>query len=356
MTNIPSIFSMKNIPLDHIYNQNKLAEQNKWPIQYVQLDPNGLCNAKCWYCPVAYEGNPKSIMTNMPIDMMENILKQLDEGRGDFVSETMNMIVPYNFNEVLLYPYFEEMLALFRKYNFIMPISTNGINLTTKKIDLIKQYPDVIKSILLNVPSAFPEEWSEQTGFNIKLFDKLLLNIRYAVDNLDFLVSNKKLKFIFNHFDANSVSNKDGWASLMENAPKIDLDLQNGTAIKTRERFANLFPEIVLVESHEVLDRLGFLERIGIFSNAPYIIRDIKKNKEKIIGCYFDGDSQTENSMHINADGSVHLCCQDFNMESIFTNVKDKSLKEIWHSIERRNAIKQAYNTFCKDCQYAVWE
>jgi hypothetical protein len=27
-------------------------------IKVVQLDPNGLCNAKCWYCPVAYGGNP----------------------------------------------------------------------------------------------------------------------------------------------------------------------------------------------------------------------------------------------------------------------------------------------------------
>lgn len=356
MTNVPSKVSMTWISLDEIKKNNKLAEENKWPIQYVQLDPNGLCNAKCWYCPVAYEGNPKSIMVNMDIDLMENILKQIDAGRGDFVKSDMNMIVPYNFNEVLLYPNFDKMLELFRKYKFIMPISTNGINLTKSKVDLIKQYPDVVKSILLNVPSAFPEEWSEQTGFNIKLFDRLLINIRYAIETLDFLVTSKKIKFIFNHFDENSVSDKEGWASLMENAPKIDLDLENGTATKTRKKFAELFPEIVLVESHEVLDRLGFLDRLGIFSNASYVIRDIKKNKTKVVGCFFDGDSQTENSLHINADGSVHLCCQDFNMESIYLNVKDKSIKDIWHSIERRNAIKEAYNTFCKDCQYAVWE
>lgn len=356
MTNVPSRLLARNIPFDFIHSQNKLADENKWPIQYVQLDPNGLCNAKCWYCPVAYEGNPKSIMQNMPIDLMEDIFKQLDAGRGDFVDINMKMIVPYNFNEVLLYPYFKEMLELLRKYNFVIPLSTNGVNLTNSKVDLIKQYPDVVVSILLNVPSAFPDEWAEQTGFNIKLFDKVINNIRYAVDQLPDLVKNNKLKFIFNHFDANSVDDKDGWSQLMDNAPTIDLDLENGSAIRTKTKFKEIFPEINSVEAHEVLDRLGFFERIGIFTNAPYIIRDIKKNKEKIIGCYFDGDSQTENVLHINADGSVHLCCQDFNMESIFTNVKDKSLKEIWHGIERRKAIKEAYNTFCKDCQYAVWE
>lgn len=356
MAGLPSRKYMNIIPIEFVKQQTFAGENNKYPIQYVQLDPNGLCNAKCWYCPVAYEGNPKSIMQNMSIELMEDILKQLADGRGDFVKKNMKLIVPYNFNEVLLYPHFKEMLDLYRKYGFIMPISTNGVNLTKSKVDLIKEYQDVVKSILLNVPSAFPEEWSEQTGFNVKLFDRVLHNIRYAVDNLNKLIEDEKIKFIFNHFDENSVSDKEGWAKMMENSPKIDLDLVDGTAVRTRNKFKELFPEITLVESHEVLDRLGFFERLGIFTNSPYIKEHIKRDKEKVIGCYFDGDSQTENVLHINADGSVHLCCQDFNMESIFLNVKDMSLKEIWHSKQRREAIKEAYNTFCKDCQYAVWE
>ena len=60
--------------------------------------------------------------------------------------------------------------------------------------------------------------------------------------------------------------------------------------------------------------------------------------------------------LHINANGDVHLCCQDFNFETVYFNVKEKSLKEIWHSVERKRAIQNAYDTICRDCQYAIWE
>ena len=42
-------------------------------IKVVQLDPNGLCNAKCWFCPVAYGGNPKIGQKNMDFDALKNI-------------------------------------------------------------------------------------------------------------------------------------------------------------------------------------------------------------------------------------------------------------------------------------------
>ena len=43
-------------------------------IKVVQLDPNGLCNAKCWFCPVAYGGNPKIGQKNMDFDALKNII------------------------------------------------------------------------------------------------------------------------------------------------------------------------------------------------------------------------------------------------------------------------------------------
>ena len=52
----------------------------------------------------------------MKIEVMENILKQLHDGIGDFVSEDVK-IWPFHYNEVLLYPHLKEMLDLHRKYN-----------------------------------------------------------------------------------------------------------------------------------------------------------------------------------------------------------------------------------------------
>ena len=49
-------------------------------IKVAQIDPNGLCNSKCWFCPVAYSPNPAIARKNMPINDIESILKQLHAG------------------------------------------------------------------------------------------------------------------------------------------------------------------------------------------------------------------------------------------------------------------------------------
>jgi pyruvate formate-lyase activating enzyme-like uncharacterized protein len=54
-----------------------MVMQDFYKIAMAQIDPNGLCNAGCWFCPVAYSPNPELGRKNMPIDVLENILKQL---------------------------------------------------------------------------------------------------------------------------------------------------------------------------------------------------------------------------------------------------------------------------------------
>ena len=145
-------------------------------ITEIAVDPNGICNAKCWFCPVAYVGNSKENKTNMSIETMENIFKQLDDGRGIFVNPGIIFNHPIHFNEVLLYPHFKEMLELHRKYNIRMGVYTNGVPLNKEKVDLIKEYRDVVKNVCLNIPSLNAEQWSSFTGFNVKIFNKLLNN------------------------------------------------------------------------------------------------------------------------------------------------------------------------------------
>jgi MoaA/NifB/PqqE/SkfB family radical SAM enzyme len=47
----------------------------------VQLDPNGYCNAKCWYCPVQYGQTRPDAMTPLQVEQILselNDLRQLD--------------------------------------------------------------------------------------------------------------------------------------------------------------------------------------------------------------------------------------------------------------------------------------
>jgi hypothetical protein len=65
---------------------------NDYLIKAVQLDVNGICNSSCWFCPVAYAGNPKSAIRDMPLSEIENIFIQLTEGKGDFVDPQLSVV------------------------------------------------------------------------------------------------------------------------------------------------------------------------------------------------------------------------------------------------------------------------
>jgi MoaA/NifB/PqqE/SkfB family radical SAM enzyme len=116
---------------------------SQYKISAVQIDVNGLCNAGCWFCPVSYEGNPKSAIRDMELGELENILSQLHNGKSDFVDPNLKNIYTANYNEVLLYKNFEEMFDLYRKYNFTINILTNGTPLTKKKVDIIKYHLEI---------------------------------------------------------------------------------------------------------------------------------------------------------------------------------------------------------------------
>ena len=55
-------------------------------IKFIQLDPNGLCNAGCWFCPVSTLGNPPHQIEQMPIEVFESAIKQITELKGDIIA------------------------------------------------------------------------------------------------------------------------------------------------------------------------------------------------------------------------------------------------------------------------------
>ena len=43
-----------------------------YKIKELQLDPFGICNARCWFCPVKYKGNPVHGKEIMSIELLRN--------------------------------------------------------------------------------------------------------------------------------------------------------------------------------------------------------------------------------------------------------------------------------------------
>jgi len=320
-------------------------------IKMAQIDPNGLCNSGCWYCPVAYSPNPSFAKKNMPIDVLDNILKQLYDGKGDFVDSSFDFVYTAHYNEILLYDNFEEMLKLLRKYNFKTLILSNGIALKNDKVDIIKNYLDVVYGICLNIPASEENLWGKLVNMNPKIFNKILNNISYTIEQIPSLFYNKNLSIQVNGVDSGSLHKNGGTIELLENSPLQEKEIIEKYWDEQVNGFSKMFPGINVFKGG-LIDRAGHLDTFKAMTN----INHIKKSSEgkKVIGCANMG-SRSEDWIHINANGDLFICCNDYDFDTMYGNVNDKLIKDIWESQQHRDAINKSYSTLCTTCSSAIW-
>jgi MoaA/NifB/PqqE/SkfB family radical SAM enzyme len=328
-----------------------------YKIKGVQIDVNGLCNAGCWFCPVRYEGNPKSAITDMPLDKLENILKQLSDGKGDFVDNNLNLIYTANYNEVILYKHFEEMFDLYRRYGFKINLLTNGISFSKNKIDIVKDNIDVIEGILFNIPSADKQKWARYVNKNEKLFDRVLNNLQYASDVFYDLTVKDKMFLLVNGVNEDSLTKNGGWLDILENAPQLNLDNKNGDLQSEVDNFKKMFPKLNVVSANHLYDRAGHLAKFGILDQAPAINKYLKPKGTKVVGCNggIKHRSRTNEWIHISPNGHFFICCADYDFETVFGDIEKNSIKEIWVSQDRQNMIQKSYENMCTMCSAAIW-
>ena len=309
-------------------------------IKLIQLDPNGLCNAGCWFCPVAYEENPAIGRKTMEPATIRSIVEQIKAGMGDFVDPNFCFVYTAHYNEVLLYKHFKEMLDIFREYKLGTMVLTNGIALTKEKTDLITEYKDVVLGLHFNIPSANAETWAKMTNKNPKMHERVMQNVRYAIDTFPV----ERISLQINGIKESSLE----YMSLLENAPELDLDNETGDTATAYKEMTERFPEIPISINASLVDRAGYLDVRRIMKN------DIKP-KGKVVGCNNMG-SRPDTWIHINANGDVFICCNDYDFETVFGNIHQTSIKEIWESQARKDMIEHSYNTLCRTCIHAIWQ
>jgi len=328
---------------------------SKYKISQMQLDPFGICNAKCWFCPVKYRGNPASGKETMSPELMEKIFVDLIEERkkeNGLVSKSFNGFYTAHYNEILLYKHFDKMLELCRKYKLHTLVLSNGTTLTPEKTDLIKSYRDVINGICLNTPAFEAETWSKRSGININVFPKLINNIKYAYENLPELVASRAFSIMLNGITTHSLRNSGGWIDKGEGFPiDIDLDPLNGE-LETQFKIAtDMFPKMNIYKNPSLIDRAGLLG--NVISNLSMIKQ--QSSGKKFVGCGngFEVGGRPIGWIHINAAGEAFLCCNDYDFEFKFGNFKDQNLRDFWGSDNHINIIKKSYETICQSCASA---
>lgn len=332
----------------------------KYPykISMAQIDPNGLCNVGCWFCPVKYAENPLAQRTNMPIEVFENIIEQLMAGKGTFVDENFNFIYTAHYNEVLLYKHFPEMLEVLRKHKIRTIILTNGTPLTKPRTDLIKEYQDVVYGICFNIPASEPEEWAKATGKPVKMFDKLMEQVTYAVEQLPDMVANKQMSIQVNGINKHSLVEYGGWITELKESPKdVDLDPVTGTLARMANGWREKFPGLQVYEMPHLVDRNGHLDTHEVITNIEGIKLKEKKNYTRVIGCGNGREvgGRPNGWIHIAANGDIFICCNDYDFETVFGNANEKPLSDIWMSVEHKMMTAKSFSSFCKTCVHAIW-
>ena len=303
-------------------------------IRYAQIDPNGLCNAGCWFCPVAYIGNPKESINQMSPEDFENIIQQIDYYKGDIVSDKFNGIYTSHYNETLLYRYFEEMLQTLKKYNLGTVILTNGTPLTPDKVDIINKYQEVVWGLCVNAPIWTNKElFAKRTNMHENLFERLKENVSYAHDNL----KNKAILSVqVNGHDRESGALK---GPKFPNIADTELDEQVAAA-------KVLFPNANVFKQPHLIDRAGLID--DYISSSPFVHKD-----KKVVGCMGKRDTEW---IHVNANSELFLCCNDYHMEHKYANLKEITLKDAWGSIKHKEVLQHAWGTICNSCTSAIYE
>ena len=290
--------------------------------------------------------------------IIENLIEERDKEDG-LVHKHFGGFYTAHYNEILLYPHFEELLKICQEYRLCFIVLSNGIPLTPEKVDLIVKYKGVVNGICLNIPAFEPEIWSLRSGINIKQFDKLISNVKYVMEKLPDMVQNKSFSIQVNGSNEYSFSDKGGWLDKGPEFPSdMDLDPHTGELATQVNKAKELFDGLQVFSVPSLIDRAGLLDHV--MTNKKSIKRNLQQNNEnkKVIGCGngLEVGGRPIGWIHVNAAGKVFLCCNDYDMEVQFGDFKTQKLADFWGKDEHIQKVQESYETICRNCAAAVFE
>lgn len=332
-------------------------------ISQMQLDPNGHCNAACWFCPVSLKGNPKHAKKAMPVNLLRKIIENIIEERereDGLVSKNFGGFYTSHYNETLLYPYLKEFFDILREYRLMTMILSNGTTLTPNKTDLIKEYKDVINGVNLNIPVLSDAElWAKRAGTKPSMYDNMIRNIKYFVKEMPYMVQYKTFSIGMNGIHRNSLHQNGGWIETGKNFPTdIDMDPETGENAREVSLAKNLFPDVHIYGMPHLIDRAGLMDEI--IDNKKAIHLNLKKGDKnaRVIGCGngIEVGGRPVGWIHINAIGQAFLCCNDYDMEVVVGDFSKQTLRDFWGKENHIQKIKESYEGMCTVCASARFE
>lgn len=283
--------------LEHkiILNEDRMWFENR--IDCFEIQTSTMCNFSCLFCPVHSKPRRKEIM---PLKTFESIIFKI-------LRYPYSKIVTFDFyNEPTIDKLFVDRLKVLKGTRLKLKLNTNasGINKTLLK-EIVNS--NVVGRININIPSLDQDYYNRLTNFA----------------NLEIILRNI--------------------ADLIETG--IDIGIIVNGNIKENKRH------------YEKLKRkYGKSQNVTVYNN---ITHNRAGNVKHLVGTYLEnrGCEVFLHNMIIGIDGSILLCCMDYNRQYILGNILNTEVEEILVSktyVKEKKKIFWAEDTdgeyLCRKC------
>lgn len=275
-------------------------------LKYVEIEINSGCNYQCQFCPNS--GIKHFENKIMPLNTFQSVIDQIQQ-----ISSIKHVTVNF-YNEPTIDPYFIQRVDMIRKAQLHLTLYTNGSCLTEDKLTALANLGQYLNKIEINLPSLDMEEYKKITG-NINL-QGVLENIQqaYTMHLPVGIIVNGHLKKQFQ------------WTKKIKAALKGSI--QSAVPSCLNDRAGNVKNE--------------YAQNIAI-------------KDAYLAGCHI-----LKNSVIVLWDGSVTICCNDYNRENIIGNIQKENLADIVHSEKYKDICNQVQGLveadksfICRKCYYA---
>lgn len=240
-----------------------------------EIEVTAHCNWGCRFCPVATDPKPRE---TMPLGLFtETIAKLAEVGTLDYVTFQF-------FNEPTLDKHFIERVAVLARYGLELALYTNASALTDDKIDALSRH-GVLRHLIVNMPSADPDEFAELTGSQSHL--QTVRNVMQAIR------AGFRVQIVVNGVGERLARNLDQLARRYE-------------------------PLGVEVHPSLTCDRAGDV-------GSEYF-QDVHL-EGRLNGCGWP-----VHHANISVRGDLFLCCNDYYQREVFGNIRDGSIDDLMTS------------------------
>jgi len=284
-----------------ILNANKDVWRMYGP-RFVDIESTTSCNARCVFCPVSSHPLPPA---EMNIEQFQAILQKLKPLHLEWVS--LN-----HYNEPLLDRAFLSKVQLLKQAGLKLWLFTNGILLQEKIIQALASLGNTY-AVSINLPSPDPIEYEQLMG--IAMHPKLLQHVQAAA------AAGIRVYVCVNGPKEQSHRNK----------KLLDQLFQNGSHCGVYAHFSH--------------NRAGWVQNSSVFQPLHW--------DGPLFGC-----QRMFEHLHINHQGQVFLCCQDYDQKYILGDLMQQSVHEILAGDIATHLRQQIFGNIVADpnfiCRFCV--